>query len=228
MLDLKYSKFMPVTDHLGNFFETVVICCEYWDIPEHTFRNRFLKGWDIEKILTKEIVRRNFPCSDHLGNGFKSATEMCDAYGIDYGIYENRVTSGMSVKDALTTPVRQGKRPVDNPNGTHYESVSELSEKLGISRGCFYSRLERDFSEDELFIDKIERGLKRPSERLPEYKGIRHNSYRALCKFYNFPYVTFMRRLNKLGWPIDKILETPVRPHELPQPNTSEMVSEMP
>lgn len=207
----KYSRYMPVTDHLGQKFDSVISCCRAWDIPEYTFRNRFLKGWDIERILTKEIVKRNFTTSDHLGNTFNSAADMCEYYGIDYDLYENRINVlHMSVKEGLTAPVRPIKRIICLSDGKCFESVSEMAAALGISRSAIYSRIKRGFSDSDLVGRKIKRGYKRASKLRILYNGRYYNSYHALCTYYDFPYGTFMYRL-KSGWPIDQILSTPVQ-----------------
>ncbi len=206
-----YSKHMPVTDHLGNHFDSVLECCNVYDIPEFTFRNRYLKGWDIERILTQPIKRRNMGVvTDHLGRPFMSNIEKCEYYGIDYQIYETRRnTHHKTEKEALTNEVRPYKHEMDTPDGKHNESITKTARDNNLPRTTLISRLSNNFDSEELLSPKNARGYKRKSKYVSDHKSMKHHSYRAMCAYYDFPYQTFMSRFKK-GWSIEKIFTTPV------------------
>ena len=98
----------PISDHIGNTFDSIESMCRYYDIPRTTYRRRLERGWELKDILTIPKRETGYgipqPCCDHFGNKYNSVNEMCKAYNIPRSTFSTRIDSKWSLEEALTIP----------------------------------------------------------------------------------------------------------------------------
>lgn len=91
---------------------------------------------------------------------------------------------------------------------------SEESEESVESDTPVSEDLPKDDSQGELFTGKDgterRRGFTVPVERRTDHKGIVYPSQRAMCNEYGILVECYRYRREKMGWPLEKALTTPV------------------
>jgi hypothetical protein len=202
-------------DHLGNKYGSKKEMCDYYEISDSLFYDRFKKGYSLEKILTEPKVN---VIKDHLGNEYPSMTVMCKKYGMTKENFKARQRYGWSLEKILTTPIRKNNKKWVDHKGNIYETEKEMCSYYRKSVGLVRSRLKSDWP--------LEMALTVPRNTyLGEYKIKKRLEEKNVTYFYdctiatvldilglNIEFEEFINEFQKviqnetnLSWDIEKI-----------------------
>lgn len=85
----KKINYEKVKDHLGNEFSSRKEMCQYHNVNEHTFKERMMRGWSVEKALNPKSLGK-IESIDHEGNQFGSIFEMCIHWNLSLSTFFGR------------------------------------------------------------------------------------------------------------------------------------------
>lgn len=220
---MKYSNNSKefIYDFAGIKHDSVESMCKYYQIPIKTyFARRNELGWDEEKALTTPPIRRKREGErkDHLGNTYKTLNELCVAYNISVSLYCVRHrTLGWSLEKTLTTPVetRYSHKPgtATDHLGNTYRSVASMCKHYGVSYDNYRNRIRNGWTVEEALCRNVNALDSDYFDNYDFYMDHNGNIYFTLdemCECYNIKVTTFTSR-RRMGWPLDKALETPTR-----------------
>lgn len=93
-------KTKPITDHLGNTYDSIIAMCRAYGLAYNKYSNRIKAGWSQEDALTK---KHSNEIKDHKGNTFRSKELMCKHYHISKSLYERRKAENWPLDQILKT-----------------------------------------------------------------------------------------------------------------------------
>ena len=184
---------MPVTDHLGNTFNTITEMCYHYNISPSTFHSRHnIKKWPLKETLTTPVrdTKKKKPCEDHKGNTYPSILTMCQAYNLAPSLfYYRQKTLHWSLEKCLTTPIDTYKT-----NGNH-KDLKALCQEHGLTLPQYRARLRNPnwSNEDALTQPKSAR----PHQNITDHLGNTYPTLTAMCEHYGLRLDTYRRRLKK-------------------------------
>lgn len=96
----------------------------------------------------------------------------------------------------------------DPETGKVWPSMKALAASKGVKIGTFRKRRSRSklSLEMSLFVGNMK------LTPAVDHLGNRYASLRAMTEAWGVKYSVFLRRINRLGWSLDEVLTTPVRP----------------
>ena len=128
--------------------------------------------------------------------------EIAEKNGISKRLLNERVrVNGWGKKRAITTPVRKQKK---------YDGFIRVALMNGISRTTFYMRV---YNGEPLDVAAT-RPPKKPGQILSEMQDRRRkysDEILETCKKNGICMSTFLNRVNKMKWPIEKAANTPIQ-----------------
>ena len=184
---------MPVKDHLGNTFNTILEMCHHYNISSSAFHGRYnIKKWSLEDALTTPVrdTKKKKPCEDHKENTYPSILDMCQAYNLAPSLfYYRQKTLHWSLEKCLTTPVDTYKT-----NGNH-KDLKALCQEHGLTLSQYRARLKNPnwTKEDALTQPKSAR----PHQNITDHLGNTYPTLTAMCQHYGLRLDTYRRRLKK-------------------------------
>ena len=69
-----------------------------------TVKRRILRGWSVEKALSKPSQTKEVAITDHKGNSFSSIKELCRHYHFSEKLFRHRRFAGWDIERILTEP----------------------------------------------------------------------------------------------------------------------------
>lgn len=165
----KMNKKLPKCSALST--EEVEHLCEEYKINPISFYERKANGCSTIKALRKGKV------VDHKGLSYLSDAEMCRAYKVSYWAYKSGRKLGYSLEKALTYDYK-----VIDCNDKVFKSIHALCIEHDTPYDKYYYRRHvKGMSEEEALFGKI-----------LDPNGIRHATYKDMCKHYEFNYNSFL------------------------------------
>lgn len=230
----------PVTDHLGNQFESKSAMYAYYDKPHNTVENRLRRGWTLEQALTidnsSNAAKVNFgkTCKDHLGNEYNSIRIMCEKYGITEKIYWGRIRTGWSVEKALTTPIvtqPKNSKEITDHEGHVFPSKQKMCKYWDIPSNTYNLRIKNGWSMEKALTEPIHKVNNMGPKPCKDHIGNEFPSQNAMCRHYGITKDLLRSRLD-LGWTLEEILTNPeiISPNQTvtdPFGNTYESIKDM-
>ena len=149
-------------------------------------------------------------CKDHLGNTYSSIKEMCVHYGVPFKLYSGRIRQGWTIEQALTKSTKDTY--CQDHQGCSFTDIKAMCAHYGINRITYAKRRKMGWSlKDALTI---------PCNSIVyDHVGKGYDSLKDMCKAYKIPYATYINRVSRLGWDIEKALTTQIgecRPDRIP------------
>ncbi|MCR5117119.1 MAG: hypothetical protein K6A97_06390 [Lachnospiraceae bacterium] len=212
---------IPITDHLGNEFESIKSLAKHYNLPDYVVAARLKKGWSIEAAVTtpkrdtiKPYIDRN-NVVDHEGNSFKSQKEMCEFWKVDRASFGKRLEAGWTIERALTTPTKRYKKThfdkddICDHKGNKFNSQKEMCEFWGIDKDAFSKRLDSGWTlEDALTKPKGYNPSQIEKNKCYDHLGNQYDSLSQMAAAYSIPLPTLSTRIKK-GWSIEDALTKP-------------------
>ena len=194
-----------VVDHLGNEFLSKNEMYRFWGKDKSVVNQRLKSGYSLQEALEKNVSKKRV--TDHLGNEYKNKNEMLKKYGINNSTFNRRLKKGMTLEEALTNRSQTGGKKTVDHLGNEFASQTALCQHYNIERRTFVLRLNAGMT--------IEEALTTPTVAdITDHLGNKFKSAKDMCKYYGLGYYTFKRRIEKMGWSIEKALTTPVGKNE--------------
>ena len=132
-------------------FHSIKECCEYHNVPYHTYQIRVYRGMDKIQAATMPLkghfsmnIKPVMRVEDHEGRKFKNNEDMCNYYGIKKSTYLARRRRGWDIKKALTYRTPQQNLPgfVKDAKGKEYSSKTEMAKAHGLTRHTIDHRVK--------------------------------------------------------------------------------------
>ena len=126
-----------------------------------------------------------------------------------YNIPKTTIYSRLKVGKELNHAVKKTRygRVCQDHLGKYYQSKTAMAKAYSIKAKTLYSRLEYGFSLKEALTldDSVRR------KRLRDPEGNYFKSYRDMAESHGVLFNTFVRRINRLGWDLERALIPPVK-----------------
>ncbi len=201
----------PVTDHLGNEFESYAEMYRHWGTNQTIYHYRTaVKGWDMKTALETPPMDTDMAgaheCEDHLGNKFESIRAMCDYWRIPRTTFFQRRAKGWDLEKCLSpieTKRRHTARHVSDGHGNDYESLDAMCAAYDITKQQYIINIRNNLSVQDALTARTEK-----PEHPKDHKGVEYDSINALCRAYGITKTVLRSRL-ELGWTLAEILENP-------------------
>lgn len=193
---------LGIYDHKGIYFKSKIDMCKYYNISITTFNKLIKEGIDLADILNGEYKKKIL---DHLGNEYESVNEMCEYYGISYATYYSRLKSGRTLEEALTEDVIGAPIECEDHLGNKFSSISKMCKHWNISVGLYLDRIKAGKTIEEALTMQKRQGANKECE---DHLGNKYKTETEMCKAYGLSPMTYRYRRIKLGWSLQKSLET--------------------
>lgn len=127
---------VPITDHLGNHFDSITAMCRHHQIPVTLYRNRRARGYTIKQAL--RTIDRTV---EYKGKVYKNLRQLALSLGLDYRRVFNR-TLRHNLEFALN-PVRLRGRPCTDHLGQTFPHSNAMAAYWGVPPEALRGRLRR-------------------------------------------------------------------------------------
>ncbi len=196
-----------VFDHKGNKYTSEKEMCMAYKVSLKTYRSRLRRGYSLEDALTAECRKRlttpkNYVVYDHLGNQYDCLKEMLEFYNQSYSIYHRLIKNGCDLETALTSSDTYATIVI---NGVKYKNLLEASRILGFNINTVRGRMRRL----GLTAEEAVNFRTAPGKTCKDHLGNVFSSIKEMCDYYGIDKSTYNGR-KRLGWSLQKILETPL------------------
>lgn len=192
-------------DHLGNKYSSLKDMCKFYGVSRSLYSYRIKQGWSLKDALEK-TSNHSTEVYDHKGKLYKNEAELCRAYGIHRKTYKSRIETGMSQKEALETPVQEYS--VTDYKGNKYDSIHKMCEYYGINQTTYFNRIKRGMSQKEALTKAP--SLTTNTITQYDHKGIKHESQKAMCDYWQISQDTFNRRIKSGLYSLEEALTLPL------------------
>ena len=147
------------------------------------------------------------------GKKFLSRKAFSDYVGVKYELVRKMFSEGKSPEEiAVIGRERTGtgsqlKKEIV-VHGVKYPSVGEACKALGVARYNVNYRLRSGWSLEDAFNPEVFTKTTAPSAGAIEFDGVVYPSMTELAKKYGVTATTVNRRVNKLGWSLERALSS--------------------
>lgn len=199
----------PVTGPDGIRYESGAAMSRAYGLDPALVAGRLHNGWSPAEALNIP-VNAHFNVVTYKGVTYPSLREAARALGLNINVVYSRYRKGLLIEDVLAPTPTPRRRVIKDHTGRVFKNTTEMCRHWGIPLIRFRNRVNHGkwSLEEALTTGKrvqIHASPNRKGIACADHKGRTFESYKAMCRYWHIPYMTFMNR-RKNGWSLKSAL----------------------